>query len=719
MHSWRLPARTMTAAAQSSHPTHTRLAGRRLHLARAVWLILMLFLLGVSIASQPTGFARLHLPCRADAVTCNGNGLLTASQIKALPSLGLSLDTYTWFWIVINGLLALLSFVMGTILFWRRSDDWMVLLVALLFGGVGAANATAVLEFSAFPWDALWNSVLLIQGLAILLTLALFPTGRFVPRFTLWVVLVNPLYVVFYLGVLNQLHLPGWTLSNNPVNAVAWFGCWAILTLAQLYRYFRVSTPVEQQQTKWVALTFLLFLVVGFARFAFAPALLSLQHSAFLYLLIVDSSPIIKFLLPLSIGIAILRYRLYEIDRIANRALVYGTLSSCVVGLYVGVVGYLGALFRTGGNLLISLFAAGLVAVLFQPLREVLQRGVNRLFYGQRDEPYKVVSRLGQRLEATLAAEAVLPTIVETVAQALKLPYAAMNVQQDGRVILAASTGKAQDELLRLPLSYQGEPIGELMLAPRGSGESFTSADRVLLVDLARQAGVAAHALRLTADLQLLTAQLQRSRTQLVTTREEERRRLRRDLHDGLGSALTSVTFQLDAASNLLDRDPQAVKTLLGELKAQMQGSIADIRRLVYDLRPPILDEWGLVAAVREQVAQYQLHQLRVSVEAPEVLPPLSAALEVAAYRIALEALANVVRHAQATTCTICFALEGEALLIDVCDNGKGLPRDHHAGVGIAAMRERAMELGGTFQVEQQAGSSGTRVVTSLPLAKE
>ncbi len=200
------------------------------------------------------------------------------------------------------------------------------------------------------------------------------------------------------------------------------------------------------------------------------------------------------------------------------------------------MVGYLGALFRTGSTLPISLVATGLVAVLFQPLRELLQRGVNRLLYGQRDEPYRVVSRLGQRLEATLAPEAVLPTIVETVAQALKLPYAAITWQQDGAVVNAATFGKAVDELLHLPLSYQSELIGELVLAPRGPGEFFTPADRALLSDLARQAGVAAHAVRLTADLQRLTGELQQSRTELVTTREEERRRLRRDLHDGQGT---------------------------------------------------------------------------------------------------------------------------------------------------------------------------------------
>ncbi len=425
-----------------------------------------------------------------------------------------------------------------------------------------------------------------------------------------------------------------------------------------------------------------------------------------------------SLLIPLSIGFSILRYRLWDIDIIINRTLVYGLLTAGIVAIYVLVVVSLGTVLQAQGNLLISLVATGLIAVLFQPLRLRLQRSVNRLMYGERDTPNKVISRLGQRLETTLAPDAILPTIVETVAQALKLPYVAITLKQEGEFVRAAFYGSPKESLTLLPLVYQNELIGELVLAPRASGETFTSGDRALLDDLARQTGVAAHAVRLTIDLQRLAGELQHSRTQLVTTREEERRRLRRDLHDGLGSALTSVTFQLDAANNLLDRDPQAVKTLLKDLKAQTQASIADIRRLVYNLRPPILDEWGLVAALREQVAQYQLNAVQVTVEAPEPLPALLAAVEVAAYRIALEALANVIRHAQATRCTIRLAVCDDALMVEVQDNGKGLPSDYHAGVGISAMRERAAELGGSCVIEDIA-TGGTRVYARLPLLKE
>src|SRR5207302_1538246 len=168
--------------------------------------------------------------------------------------------------------------------------------------------------------------------------------------------------------------------------------------------------------------------------------------------------------IPLSIGIAILRYRLWDIDIIINRTLVYGALTTSVVGLYMLVVVSLGTLFQAQGNLVISLLATGLIAVLFQPLRTRLQRAVNRLMYGERDDPYAVLSRLGSRLEATLAPEAILPTIVETVAQALKLPYAAMTLKHEQQFALAASYGSPGETAQRLPLTYQQELVGELIL---------------------------------------------------------------------------------------------------------------------------------------------------------------------------------------------------------------------------------------------------------------
>ncbi len=719
------------ARPQSTSQADTRLHGGWLILGRVAWGAVVVLALLLFLVSLPTYLTYLqtvcvHQPCPYQQLTSN--------SVHSLQVLGISVEGYAVLTLTLTLGTAFVWVVMGGVLVWRRSDDWMALLVAFMLV-VGGANNGLYGGFttSQAGWRVPANLLGFLFSLALFVVFSLFPSGHFAPRWVRWLIpafLLNNFLYQFFTDW--YAHFPGWASFLGLLDFV---GSLLLLVLAQIYRYWRVSTPVQRQQTKWIlfSLTIGIVSMLGWILLEnFFPSLNgSLYDPVNAYL-----NDLGSLLFPISFAIAIMCYRLWDIDIIINRTLVYGTLTASIIGIYILVVGYLGALFRTGNNLLISLIATGLVAVLFQPLRELLQRGVNRLFYGQRDEPYRVVSRLGQRLEATLAPEAVLPTIVETVAQALKLPYAAITLQQDGTMVIAATFGKEPgggklrpyisgnvgaelaDALIRLPLTYQTEQIGELVLAPRGPGESFTPADRALLSDLARQAGVAAHAVRLTTDLQRLTGELQQSRTELVTAREEERRRLRRDLHDGLGSALTSVTFQLDAACNLLDHDPQAVRTLLMELKGQMQTSIADIRRLVYNLRPPILDEWGLVAALREQVVQYQLNQVQVTVDAPESLPALPAAVEVAAYRIAMEALANAIRHAQATRCTICLAVCDDALTVEVQDNGKGLPSDYHAGVGISAMRERAAELGGSCVIEDVA-TGGTRVYARLPLLKE
>src|SRR5690606_13142155 len=294
----------------------------------------------------------------------------------------------------------------------------------------------------------------------------------------------------------------------------------------------------------------------------------------------------------------------------------------------------------------------------FQSLRERLQRRVNRLMYGERDDPYTVLGRLSERLEVVVASQSVLPTIVETVVEAFKLPYAAITLKEGDGFVTAAEytrTSMAErisaSEMETLPLVYQNETIGQMILAPRAPGEAFSHTDRRLLETIARQASVAAYNVRLTQDLQ-------RSRERLVTTREEERRRLRRDLHDGLGPVIASMSFKLDAVHNMADQDVTAVKKMVTELKTQMQEALADIRRIAYDLRPPALDELGLVGALKEHITSCNQSQtVRITLEAPESPPPLPAAVEVAAYRIALEAVTNVSRHAGAQHCCVRLSL--------------------------------------------------------------
>jgi signal transduction histidine kinase len=502
--------------------------------------------------------------------------------------------------------------------------------------------------------------------------------------------------------------------------------CMLASAVSLVLRYRRSGGEVRQQ-IKWIAFAAsimgLVYLIALASALVFAPESQGTASTQPFWLELLQNVMLLSFAgVPVAVGFAVLRYRLYDIDFIINRTLVYGALTVSVAGLYVLVVGYLGALLRTGGNLLVSLLAAGLVAVLFAPLRDRLQRAVDRLMYGERDDPYAVVSRLGQRLEATLAPEDVLSTIVGTVREALKLPYVAIALRgNDAAPRVAASVGKLAEEPLRLPLTYQGEPVGELLLGARASGETFGPADRRLLEGLTRQAGVAIHAVRLTNELQ-------RSRERLVATREEERQRIRRDLHDGLGPALSSAMLKLGAARRLLPSGSPA-DGLIVEVRNDMRATVADVRRLVYDLRPPALDQLGLVLAIRDYAEQCGNPNetggeggLRVTVEAPEQLPPLPAAVEVAAYHIAREAMTNAARHARARSCQVRLALARALgrpeLELKITDDGAGLSKDHVAGVGLTSMRERAEELGGTCAVESTPGG-GTRVLAHLPVGKE
>lgn len=486
-------------------------------------------------------------------------------------------------------------------------------------------------------------------------------------------------------------------------------------SIASIIVRFRSVTGIERAQLKWLAVAGIVVIVGNIL--GSIPWWLWGDNPVTRELSIVMTD-ITVVTIVMATGVAILRYRLWDIHIFVNRTLVYGSLTALVIGLYVVIVGSLGMLLQTGGSLLISLLGTGIIAVLFQPLRERLQRGVNRLMYGERDDPYAVLGRLSEQLEVVAASQSVLPTIVKTVAEALKLPYVAIALKEGDQFSIAAEYSRSpmaisqdKDGMKILPLIYQLETIGQLLLVPRASGEAFSQTDRRLLETIARQAGVAAYNVRLTQDLQ-------RSRERLVTTREEERRRLRRDLHDGLGPVLAAMSFKLDAVYNLADRDAGAVKKMSTELKAQMQDVLADIRRIAYNLRPPALDELGLVGALKAHIASHnQVQGLQITLEAPENPPPLPAAVEVAAYRIALEAMTNVSRHAGAQHCCVRLSLPDD-LCLEVTDDGCGMPGSVRSGVGLTSMRERAEELGGMC-VAEVLPQGGTGITAHLPLSSE
>src|SRR5215217_7979164 len=437
--------------------TASTLCGRWLVLARVVWVAVAVLAVGLFAAGVPARYAELRSVC-ADGEEC-AIGRLYPEDVQTLGDLGFSLGSYAAYTLTLEVGFAMVFFASAAVIFWRKSDEWVALVVALFlmtFGGTLPGVATALP--AAHPdWWLPVRFVELLGYVSLFLFFYLFPDGRFVPRWTRW------LAVVAIGSSIPSTFFPDSPFSIESSNPLPPSGFVMLLVFvstglfAQIYRYRRVSSRVQRQQTKWVVFGVVAAMLVAFGLLLPFFLYPSLDQPGSIYSLI-STMPITLSLLliPLSIGVAILKYRLFDIDLIVNRTLVYGVLTASIVGVYVAIVGGLAELLHTRGSLLTSLLATGLVAVLFAPWRDRLQRGVNRLMYGERDEPYGVLSRLGERLEATLEPSAVLPTIVETVAGALKLPYAAISMARESGFEIAAANGTPTGEETTLPLTYGG-----------------------------------------------------------------------------------------------------------------------------------------------------------------------------------------------------------------------------------------------------------------------
>jgi signal transduction histidine kinase len=678
---------------------------RVMRVARPAWLIVAgagLVMSLVALAALPVSFRAQSTPeIRADLAA---NHLSPGVCIAVMAALIMGPT--------------LVYFVVATIVYLRAAPDPMALVCAYVLVLFGCGVVSPV------PWVVLNDSTVLLgspllTGVARLLTplglcalglfFFVFPSGRFIPGWLRWLALAAATGLLYA----SVLALTPSVATASTIFQNIGFGLLIVDVGAQIYRYRRVSTPVQRQQTKWVLLGLaasVTFVVALQLLWLLVPS--AVAHSQVDQLLFGGGSWQIAFaILAVGIGVAVLRFRLWDVDPIINRALLYAGLTAGVVAIYVLVVAYLGRALRTPTAPWMSLVATGMVAILLQPLRSLLQRGINRLMYGQRDEPYTVVTELGRRLETSLRGESVLRTSVETLARALKLPYAAIAVAGGSGATTAAQYGEPVPQPLILPLTYQSQPVGQLLLAPRRPGEPLTPRDLRLLHELARHIGPAVHAVALTADLQ-------RSRERLVTAREEERRRLRRDLHDGLGPTLAGLALKASTISDLVATQPAEASRVADELYAEIRATIAEIRRLVYALRPPSLDELGLVGALREAARQHSRPgALQTTVLAEGELSALPAAVEVAAYRITREALTNVDRHAQARTCTVRLC-RTNALELEIADDGVGIAPGQPSGVGLLAIRERAAELGGSLSIDAGRGA-GTQLTVRIPLPPE
>jgi signal transduction histidine kinase len=441
---------------------------------------------------------------------------------------------------------------------------------------------------------------------------------------------------------------------------------------------------------------------------------------------LVPWSVLALLLVPSAIGcatVSISRFRLDEIEPAVRRAAAHVAVAALVGSAFIVLVR---AVDLASDISVESMLAGGLVAVLLLPVAVALQRGARRLVYGDRDLPRRVVSDL-RRLDPTTAPEDALQEMLTLLARRLHLTYAAIEVFATGSSpAVMTSTGVSVGLPVDVDLAVGGTTLGSLRLEVDPSRDPFGPGDRRLLEDVGSQVGALVQAVAINRELQ-------RSRQHLVATREEERRRLRRDLHDGLGPALASLAMRLETAQDLIAVNPQEAAEFVGRLSEQAREEIAEVRRLVDGLRPPALDQFGLVSALQQRAdalnystgrttgltsAGTSAPRMTVTIEAADDVEPLPAAVEVAAYRITLEAVNNALRHSGAKTCAVMLRRELDGLRVRISDSGAGLAEDHATGVGLFSMRERAEELGGTCIVTSRPGS-GTTVDAVLPIADE
>ncbi|WP_155858942.1 sensor histidine kinase [Candidatus Blastococcus massiliensis] len=568
-----------------------------------------------------------------------------------------------------------------------------------------AGTDDPALVFRAAAWLTLWTWVPSFVAFATLLPL-LFPDGRLLSR--RWrPVAVTALALIAVMSLLTAFTdiqpegdqpanpvaiglpepvLAGVQTALNPLVPVL-----ALLGLTSLVLRFRRADPQGRWQITWVGYAIALAVLAAFL----APAPVNVA---------------VTLAVPVAIGIAVVRYRLFGIDVVLNRTLVGTALLACSALVYVAVVGWLGGIAGTTDTV-VGFAGAVAVAAVFHPLYVRIQRAVDRLLHGSRGDPYRVVGRVTQVLRDAASPRQALAEAVATLAADLKLPAVRVQVERPDAPPVVEAVGDPALAVHSFPLQWHDDVVGTLHVAHRSGTGALDPLDVALLSDVAAQLAAVGFALRLATDLE-------RSRDRLVSAREEERRRIRRDLHDGLGPQLASAVMALDVATRALASEPARAVPLVTTARGQLQEAVGDVRRIVQDLRPPALDDLGLLGALQATGPGLLAEQdgaPTIRIEGSGTLERLPAAVEVAAFRITQEAMTNAIRHAGARCITV--RLEGgpDEVCVEVADDGRGCPVDALPGLGLQSMRERAAELGGSCQVRPGPGG-GTRVSAVLPL---
>jgi signal transduction histidine kinase len=631
---------------------------------------------------------------------------------------------------------------------------WIILAIGLLLSAENAigdyATYASFLSGQSLPggiWASWLSNWLWVPGVvgALALLPIYFPDGR-VPS-KRWRPLVWIVCGAAGISLAGFMFSPGPITSgsartfNNPVGIAAldssvdiFHGLYVLAILvgvisgaASLVVRYRRGSSDERHQVKWFAGAFGL-VAVSLAGYASLPDMLGIQTPGWLIggILCLGLTVI-----PLAIAVAVLKYHLYDIDVVINRALVYGLLAAFITAVYVAIVVGIGTLVGSGGqpNLALSIVATAVVAVGFQPVRERVQKLANRLVYGKRATPYEVLSRFAENVAETYAGEEVLSRMAQVLADGTGAVRAEVWLRSGDFVRSAAvhpdgvpveePVPVREQEMPELPeadrvvpVRHQGELLGALAVTKR-QGESLTPIEEKLLTDLALQAGLVLKNVGLTADLLLRLDDLRASRQRLVAAQDTERRRLERNLHDGAQQNLVAIKVKLGLAEMFAASDPQKAQALITEITADAGEALETLRDLARGIYPPLLADQGLAAALS---AQARKALLPVQVEAEDI-GRYSQDIEAAVYFCCLEAVQNVAKYAQATTVTIRLKRAGEDLQFTVSDDGQGFDSAITVrGSGLQNMADRLAALGGDLDVSSKPGQ-GTTVTGVVPAA--
>jgi len=593
----------------------------------------------------------------------------------------------------------------------------------------------------------------------IALFLILFPTGR--PPSSRWrpvvwlaivfastMVLVSILhpgplsdpmrskgYISYTFPFLNPTGIPGSERFLLIPDTLARMGSYFLIVAAAVGLIIRLrrSTGEERQQLKWIA-------YVGSAILLDVIAFIALDSSGQHGLADIAFTTLILLILvgiPAAAGVAILKYRLYDIDLVISKTLLFGAMAAFITAVYVAIVVGLGALLGGGGsrpNLALSIVATAIVAVAFQPVRARVQRLANRLVYGKRATPYEVLSQFSHRVAGTYSSDDVLPRMARVLGEGTGASRADIWIRLGDGIAPAASwpsdngpapsriaiTGQLLPTIAGptriVPVGHQGQLLGALSINKR-PGEPLTSLEEKLLADLASQAGIVLQSVRLSAELQARLTEisqqagdLRASRQRIVAAQDAERRRLERNIHDGAQQNLVALTVKLRLATNLAKRDPERARVSVKALEAESDQALETLRALASGIYPPLLREHGLAAAIR---AEAEKMPLRATVRADH-LDRYAPDVEAAVYFVCLEALQNVAKHARASRVEIDIHSVSGSLRFEVIDDGAGFDVAKDArGSGLRNMIDRIEAIGGRLQI-RSAAHQGTTVTGTV-----